>query len=284
MIIMKKTTTILLLLIASVLFTRSYGQRSPAYGEITSDQFSLNNLSARVSNLSLIDSFNVNGDSPEGYDLTHFASFDIELGSQDAANIVKVLYAGIGGNQLPEAVLRKMNSRQEAIQEQAFNMATVKEIVFPELNAESRDSPKARITLQASNVSYRNGDGKAMFDRSRGRMAGNRFKLTMAGLPTNGVLRISSLRFVPSSKDPFLYFSVDVPSADIQQWYDWLNSRKNGSQYKAGYITLQDESLKQVLSIELAQLEIVSVATVSTSGNIARSKIGLLTRQPIIIN
>jgi hypothetical protein len=282
---MKKTNIIAPFIMATaILTTATYAQRGPAYGEITSDQFSINNFTVKVTNLSITDSFNVNEAMSEGNDLTHFASFEIELGSTDAANILKTLYAGIGGTQLQEVVLRKINSRQESIQERIFNMPTVKEIVFPELNAESRESPKAKVTLQASNVLYRNGDGKAIYDRFRGRMAGNKFKLTMDALPTTGVFRISSFKLVQPSKDPYLYFSVDVPTADAQQWYDWLNSRKNGSQFKAGFITLMDETLQQVLSIQLLQLEIVSVSTISASGSSAKSKIGLLTRQPMIIN
>ena len=219
--------------------------------------------------------------------IVHLACFEIMLGSPEAKNILTALYSGIQGQQIPALTLYKLNSQFQIMEERNFSMVTVKEILFPELNAESREPSKAKVIIQAHDVLVHDNPGGRMatYPDKGSRMAiGNRFRLVVDNLPAQRVLRISNLRTIASSKPEYLHFSVDLPSEDAREWKDWFKTSVGNPRNKEASIILVDETTSQnIFSIQLSEVEIVSVSASSIPGSIAKTTIGLRTmNRPLI--
>ena len=287
---MKKTTAIYLLstITTFILYGNLHAQRLTVGA--TSDIVTVNSSSASVNNLLVIDSL---GQSEVGqvrdYEppIVHLACFEIVLGSPEAKNILTALYSGIQGQQIPALTLQKLNAQRQVMEERNFSMVTVKEILFPELNAELREPSKAKVIIQAHDVSYHDNPGGRMatYPDKGSRMAiSSRFRLVVDNLPAQRVLRISNLRIIPSSKPEYLYFSVDLPSEDARQWNDWFKTTVANPSNKEASIILMDEATSQnVFSIQLSEVEIVSVSVSSIPGSVAKTRIGLRTKNlPVI--
>jgi hypothetical protein len=289
--IMKKTTIISLLsaIATFILYSNLNAQRLTT-GSMTSDVVTVNNSSATVNNLFMMDSIDAGYQAGEtrsfGNEVMHLASFEIELGSTDAINILKTLFSGIQGQQLQALTLHKLSSQRQVIEERSFGFVTVKEILFPELNAESMETAKAKVIIQARDVFNDSKSGhRIVTDPGRSKMAAsNRFRLIMGDLPAQRVLRISNLRIVPSFKAEHLYFSLDVPSEDANRWKDWFNTGAGRGVSKDAFISLLDETASQdIFSLQLSEVEIVSVSVLSNPRSIPKTTIGLRTRNiPII--
>ena len=159
---MKKTTAMFLLssIVTFFLYGNLNAQRLSVGG--TSDMVTVNNLSASVSNLLVVDSLGQNETGQVGdyaSPIVHLACFEIELGSSDSKNILTTLFSGIQGQQLQRLTLNKLNSQGHVIEERDYSMVTVKEIHFPEWNAESSETAKAKVIIQAHEVLYHDNTG-----------------------------------------------------------------------------------------------------------------------------
>ena len=283
---MKKTTTSFLLvaLATFILYGNLHAQRLTV-GSASGDMITVNTSTASINNLVIIDSLGQNetGQVREyKTPIVHLASFEIALGSPEAKNILTALYSGIQGQQIPTLTLNKLNTQGQVMEERNFNMVTVKEILFPELNAESREISKAKVIIQADDVLYNGQTGgriSAYSDRKSRAATVNMFRLVVSDLPAHRALRISNLRIVSSSKPEYLYFSVDLPSEDARQWNDWFRTGAGNGRNKQASVTMMDETSPQdVFSIQLSEVEIVSVSVSSIPGGIAKTTIGLRTR------
>jgi hypothetical protein len=163
-------------------------------------------------------------------------------------------------------------------------MVTVKEILFPELNGESREISKVKVIIQAHDVLYREktgGSTSAYLDKNsrQAQAINSSFRLVVDNLPTQRTLRISNLRIVPSSQSTPLCLSIDVASQDAQQWNDWFRTAAGSGLKKEASITLLDQTMSQnIFSLQLSELEIVSVSAWSIPGGVPKTTVGLRTR------
>lgn len=254
------------------------------------DILTLNNLAARVINLIVVDSIGqTEAGQARGYNtpVVHMASFEIELGRTDAINITKALYSSINGQPLQSLTVSKLNLQGQGTEERIFGTVTVKEIAFAELNAESREPAKVKITIQADDVQYNDQGGQGWAESVKGNRVASagRFSMVMGNLPTQGVMRIGNLKIVASSRSQPVRFSVDIPSADAGPWYHWFNTGGGGNENKEATITLvESDQSRVILSFELSQVEIVSSSVASTPGRISKTTIGLRTSHAPVIN
>ncbi|HEX5171732.1 MAG TPA: hypothetical protein VFW11_21280 [Cyclobacteriaceae bacterium] len=289
---MKKKNTISLLstiMAAFIFFGRVNAQR-----DMTGDVVTIAGSSASISNLMIVDSINMGGvrgrDRFPTREIIHLASFEIELGSADAVSVFKTLYSGTQGQQLPDVTINRSNMQTRSGEERIFNAVTVKEISFLELNTESREAPKAKVIIQAQNVSHQESSaGGATTDPTRlsKGVRGNKFKLTIGNLPAQSVSRISKLKITPSTSSEYTYFNLDISSAEERFWSDWLNAGAGGDdKANEATISLQDERNQDILSIQLSAVEISSISPSNspnlTSGTTrstgAKTRIGLRTK------
>jgi hypothetical protein len=288
---MKKKTTIWVTSIAAICILCSKGnaQVSIRSTESTIDMVMLaNNLSSRIINLFVLDSLVANepGQTRDyNTPLVHLANFELELGNTAAKDILKTLYSAMQGQQLPNLVLNKVNAQGRIVERREYNSIIVKEIILPELKSDAREAARAKVYLQAANVLYDNSPGgNVHFGPEKGaRMTSpNIFRLEMGSLPTQKVMRVGTIKIVPSSVTGYLYFNLDVPSDDARQWNDWLraNNTGGGNQTPQATISLMDERQQQTLSIQIAQVEIVSISATSNPTSIPKITIGLRTTTP----
>lgn len=265
-------------------------QRYTRITDATNDMVSINNMSVSISNLFMLDSITqqevgqVREFKPP---IIHQASFEMTLTSGDAINVLKALYAGINGQPLPSLVISRLNVQGQAVDEREFTMVTVKEIGFHDLNADAKAAAKVKVVLQAEEVMYNNNPGyKGVSDS--GRLSkistGNKFRIVVGELPADDVLQISNLTIVSSTTQSNLQFTLDIPMASAKGWSDWFNTTRD-RQTKDATISLVDAAGSQpFVSIEIPQVEIVSMSVRSTPGSIARTTIGLRTNQLPTIN
>ncbi|HEX5113119.1 MAG TPA: hypothetical protein VFV79_09745, partial [Saprospiraceae bacterium] len=256
------TISLLSLIMSFIFFGKVNAQR-----DMTGDVVTVISSSAGISNLMIVDSINVGVHGRDRFptrEIIHLASFEIELGSADAVNILKTFYSGTQGQQLPDVTINRSNMQTRSGEERIFNAVTVKEISFLELNAESREAPKAKVIIQAQNVSHQESSaGGTTSDPTRlsKGVHGNKFKLTIGNLPAQSVSRISRLKITPSTSPEYTYFNLDISSAEERFWSDWLNAGAGGDdKANEAIISLQDERNQDILSIQLSAVEISSIS------------------------
>lgn len=297
---MKKNsiTYLLAAFAAIVLYNNTHAQLSirTSIGA-TSDLVTVNNVSAGVTNLFVIDSL---GQTEPGQvrdyqsPILHLATFEIDLGS-NGKNILKTLYSAMQGQQAPNLTLNKVNSDGKILENRDYSSITVKEIILPEFKADSREIAKAKVTIQAQNV-YNNSGGKGMsakFDKGARGATANLIRLNMDDFPETRAVGISNIKIVPSSAAGYLYFNIVIPSEETRQWNDWLNANaRQNAQTRNATINFLDETLKEIFSIQLSQVEIVSISsqsnsTISSPGHstgIPKITIGLRTNQNPVLD
>lgn len=256
------------------------------------DLVEVNSLTTGVSNLYITDSLSRSrleiSDFNKGTVL-HTASFEIALNIENVQNILKVLYSSMQGQSLSNITFKKLNAKSQVIEQRNYSPVTVKEIVFPGLDAVSKEQARARITIQGQNLSFDNkGYGSSRNSYSK-TAAINAFAIMIDGMTTNRVSRISSLRIVPVSEREYLFFSLEFLTEDIKQWYDWLNTvytTATGSPVRRNVsIKLTDQTMRNdIVSIELPQVEIVSISSSNDPNSISKTTVLLRTTQNPVIN
>ena len=288
---MKNIIIIILGIMIFALNSNLYGQRKGERGitDAAKDMITVNNRSMPISNLSIVDSISqqhVGRIRETGPSIVHSASFVMELTTGDAIDILKGLYAGMDGTELPAVLITKLNAQGMGVDEREFHLVAVKEIDFQGLNALSQEAAKAKVTIQAQEVMYNNSPAnRSTGDAGRfSRMpTGNKFSLVLGGTPVEDALQIFNLKITSSSRPAYLHFNVDVPYGNTALWTDWFAANAN-HQTREATISVIDATGAQTLLIELLQLEIVSISTKNNPGNIARTTIGLRTNQMPAIN
>lgn len=272
-----------------MLCSKGNTQVSIRQAEATTDMIQVLNKSARISNLLVIDSVGQNYPGQTGdhnNHLVHLAVFGIELGSDAAKDILKILYSGMQGQQLPNLILAKVNAQGRIAEQREFNSITVKEIVLPELKSDSREPAQAKVSIQAETVVYDNGGSmyNAFGSDKNSRLgSASLFSLEMGSLPAQRVMRISSIKILPSFSPGYLYFSIDIPLADATEWKRWLEGNADLNQPPQALIILRNESAQQQFAVQLSQVEIVSISAMSNSERSAsfpKITIGLKTIMP----
>src|SRR5438034_1039732 len=128
---MKKTNTIILL--SAIAIIVSHGNLDAQIAKNFnngggSDIVTLNDVSAKINNLFIMDSIKA----------PHIASFEIELNSaDDTKKILTSLLSAAQGNQPLKLAFRKLNFQNQIVEERSYNFVTVNEILLPDFNTTS---------------------------------------------------------------------------------------------------------------------------------------------------
>ncbi|MCC7402092.1 MAG: hypothetical protein IT214_11470 [Chitinophagaceae bacterium] len=256
------------------------------------DLVEVNSISTGVSNVYITDSLSRNSlgiSDVNKATVLHTASFEIALNIENVQNILKVLYSSMQGQSLSNITFKKLNATNQVVEQRNYSPVTVKEIVFPGLDAVSKEPARARITIQGQNLSFDNkGYGSSKNSHSKTATI-NAFAILIDGMTTNWISRISSLRIVPASEREYLFFSLEFLKEDIMQWYDWLNTvytTATGSPVPRNVsIKLTNQTMKNdMVYIELPQVEIVSISSSNDPNSIPKTTVLLRTTQNPVIN
>lgn len=237
------------------------------------DLVTIDNISARVYNLFTMDSVK----SP------HIASFEMELNSSgDLKNILASLLSAAQGNQPLKLTVNKLNSQNQIIESRDYRSAMVSEIIFPDFNASSKETSKLKVKMLAQDVSVKsdiNQSAPQLPMPGKGAITGN-FKLVMGTLPTQRVYSINNLRITNPNFNGFLNFSVEVLKTDSKPWKDWFNTGAGGGRREKATISLMDATFSnEITSLQLPDVEILSISESSNPQSLAKTVIGLRTRR-----
>lgn len=125
-----------------------------------------------------------------------------------------------------------------------YNGVSVTSIEFPELSAVSKEVVSVEIKLRAQALSTRPGGEKEVMKistKQKAALAAN-YSMTLQGVPTTRVVKISSFKLVPCANfgcDSISAFEIWVPGTDAGPWLQWFSDvTANPNLSKDGTISL----------------------------------------------
>lgn len=291
-----KYNIIIYLLFAIVIHENASAQvKVRSYGGKLLELITINGTTAGVTDLSILDTLD-KGNSLQDKDrissdpILHLANFKIYL-DNDGLGVLKSLFnLGQKGAPVSSLIISRISGTDLIVEKRVFSGVTIKEISLSQLNPEAKiEIPTAEVTIRADQVindfNRRGSTPGTSKPRAVG-STGSMFMLNMDNIPTQSVSRVGSIKIFSSSNAGYIYFDIDIPLTEITQWMNWLNNRPGGEiERRNAIISLRDRSMHDIGSIQLPQVEIISISSPQSSPDrIPGITIGLRTNQSVVIN
>jgi hypothetical protein len=243
-------------------------QNGRSYSESV-DIVTIDNVSASIKNLFIMDSLK----SP------HLASFEIELNAtSDSKKIVASLLSAVQSNQALKLSLGRLNPQSQVMEQMDYKFPVVSEIIFSDLNAASKEPMRLTVKIRAQDVSVSSENKQTPLPVSARSVLCSNFKLGMGSLPTQRVSSITNLR-ISNPMPGYMNFTIEVARVDARPWKDWFNTGAGGLRREKSVISLLDAGMSELFSIQVPDVEIVSISESDNSQGIAKTVIGLRARR-----
>ena len=158
-----------------------------------------------------------------------------------------------------QIVLYFTDSGYEVQSARVYDNAKITELVFPKLDAASKDPVRMALTLTASKLSDRSPSGKLKLPAASGKLLCSNFKIEINSMPTERVLRINRFT-VSGSRNSNLIIGVPIIDMEpFQQWFDnVVVSGSRSDRRKTGALEYLTQNLKDVgFTLSYGELRIV---------------------------
>jgi hypothetical protein len=260
---------VLLLIIVGILLStvKSFAQTS------TTQYITIEKNIAQIDNLSIIDSTGANGK------ILRNASFEITVtNAEPTVAIITALQAALIDNKQASLVFSKVQfaantGEGQLKEERKYTNYIVKSMLLPALNATEKTAIKLQVKIQAETVAinYMNTPFTIkQFKKGTPALTAS-YKLTIEGLPTNRVSKISALQI--SKNNAAQNISIELMAVDERLWNETYSA---GKILEKGVIELLAPNFRDViLTINIGQMRINSYSSTSTGNTIAKSVYGL---------
>lgn len=216
-------------------------------------------------------------DSSAGGRMIYLATVEIGLRDNDYAAMVRNLLSGLTENRSMNISLRSTDLNGKITEERYYQGAVVQEIIFPELNGAGKNPVNVQIKIRSGSLSVKEnaGNANAALGKRSSTAVESNFRVTLGGLLTNRVAKISAIRITAGQSSSF---SLEVSETDAKSWQNWLMNAV--SKRETGTIEWLAPTLKEaIFKVELRDVEITSITSQyngMTEGRaIARLGVGL---------
>lgn len=241
----------------------------------TSNQLSIGGNTVNIDNVGIADVLGADNK------IQHTANFDITLSdNEETRAILNSMQSHMKKNKTAELSIITLNFNAVVQEERIYMDALIQEMQLPQLDATAKTSIKIRVKLKAENLKLAGGGGKIAGKigvKARLAIASN-FRIKLGNLPANRVSKISTMSMT-GAENLLQNFSLDVAAIDGTAWNEWFLTGAGGIKKEEGAIELLSPDFKTVLfAIILTDVEIISYATNSSAGQIAKANVGLRTK------
>lgn len=184
---------------------------------------------------------------------------------------------------IAQLMTSRVNTNMEAMEERYWKNVTISLILFPEMDAASRELVKIRIKIKAVSATVKF-DSKTKINISKKEQQRlsfkNAYRLNAGRLPGIRVSKISTLNIEGNTGEP-VSFLVELQTLDSKEWMEWFMNGAGGVQKEQMTLELLEPDMRSVITaINLGDLEIISYSSIYNSNQptIQRNIVGLQTR------